>query len=165
MDINPDVYFMKQALLEARKAGERDEVPIGAVIVCQGRIIARGGCDCGRAGLFHREEAGRAGEAGALHAGIDFLRTRSQEGEHPDGWGQAGDRYPNGEEGGHAERACAYWDKLPHRGDAGEDKAGCDCGINKGHPFRNKEAGVYSTVTDFARFLGRSGFIPLATLT
>ncbi|MFT3752355.1 MAG: nucleoside deaminase [Paludibacter sp.] len=41
-DLNPDVYFMKQALLEARKAGERDEVPIGAVIVCQGRIIARG---------------------------------------------------------------------------------------------------------------------------
>jgi tRNA(adenine34) deaminase len=42
LDINPDVYFMKQALNEARRAGERDEVPIGAVIVCQGRIIARG---------------------------------------------------------------------------------------------------------------------------
>ncbi|MDD5185181.1 MAG: nucleoside deaminase [Paludibacter sp.] len=41
-DVNPDEYFMKQALLEAIKAGERDEVPIGAVIVCQGRIIARG---------------------------------------------------------------------------------------------------------------------------
>jgi len=41
-DLNPDIYFMKQALLEAQKAGERDEVPIGAVIVCQGRIIARG---------------------------------------------------------------------------------------------------------------------------
>ena len=39
---NPDEYFMKQALAEAQKAGERDEVPIGAVIVCQGRIIARG---------------------------------------------------------------------------------------------------------------------------
>jgi tRNA(adenine34) deaminase len=37
-----DEYYMKQALLEAQKAGERDEVPIGAVIVCQGRIIARG---------------------------------------------------------------------------------------------------------------------------
>jgi len=33
---------MKQALQEARLAGERDEIPIGAVIVCQGRIIARG---------------------------------------------------------------------------------------------------------------------------
>jgi len=41
-DSNPDLYFMKQALLEAQKAGARDEVPIGVVIVCQGRIIARG---------------------------------------------------------------------------------------------------------------------------
>jgi len=41
-DINPDEYFMKQALLEAKLAGKRDEVPIGSVIVCQGRIIARG---------------------------------------------------------------------------------------------------------------------------
>lgn len=41
-EINPDEYFMKQALLEANKAGQRDEVPVGAVIVCQGRIIARG---------------------------------------------------------------------------------------------------------------------------
>lgn len=37
-----DVYYMKQAFLEAEKAAERNEVPIGAVIVCQGRIIARG---------------------------------------------------------------------------------------------------------------------------
>jgi tRNA(adenine34) deaminase len=41
-DSNPDLYFMKQALMEAQKAGAKDEVPIGAVIVCQGRIIARG---------------------------------------------------------------------------------------------------------------------------
>ena len=41
-DTNPDVYFMRQALLEAQKAGERDEVPIGAIIVCQGRIVGRG---------------------------------------------------------------------------------------------------------------------------
>jgi tRNA(adenine34) deaminase len=40
--LNPDLYFMKQALAEAHKAFERDEVPVGAVIVCQGRIIARG---------------------------------------------------------------------------------------------------------------------------
>ncbi len=37
-----DREFMKQALNEAQLAGERNEVPIGAVIVCQGRIIARG---------------------------------------------------------------------------------------------------------------------------
>lgn len=41
-ETNPDEYFMRQALIEAQRAGERDEVPIGAVIVCQGRIIARG---------------------------------------------------------------------------------------------------------------------------
>lgn len=41
-DSNPDEYFMRQALLEANMAGKCDEVPIGAVIVCQGRIIARG---------------------------------------------------------------------------------------------------------------------------
>ncbi|WP_321478565.1 nucleoside deaminase [uncultured Bacteroides sp.] len=36
-----DVYYMKQALVEADKASERGEVPVGAIIVSQGRIIAR----------------------------------------------------------------------------------------------------------------------------
>lgn len=36
-----DNYFMKQALLEAEKAFERGEVPVGAVMVCKERIIAR----------------------------------------------------------------------------------------------------------------------------
>ena len=36
-----DSYYMKQALLEAYKAGERGEVPVGAVVVCKDRIIAR----------------------------------------------------------------------------------------------------------------------------
>lgn len=34
-------YFMRQALVEAKKAVEKDEVPIGAVIVYENRIIAR----------------------------------------------------------------------------------------------------------------------------
>lgn len=34
--------FMKEALKEARKAYQEDEVPIGAVIVKDGKIIARG---------------------------------------------------------------------------------------------------------------------------
>ena len=34
--------FMKDALREAMQAGAEDEVPIGAVIVCRGRIIAKG---------------------------------------------------------------------------------------------------------------------------
>ena len=36
-----DEYFMKQALSEARIAFDKGEVPIGAVVVCEGRIIAR----------------------------------------------------------------------------------------------------------------------------
>lgn len=36
-----DTYFMKQALLEAERAHARGEVPVGAVVVCQERIIAR----------------------------------------------------------------------------------------------------------------------------
>ena len=38
----PDEFFMREALKEARKALELDEVPIGAVIVHNGRIIGRG---------------------------------------------------------------------------------------------------------------------------
>ena len=37
-----DVFFMRQALNEARKALEEQEVPIGAVIVADGQIIGRG---------------------------------------------------------------------------------------------------------------------------
>ena len=36
-----DKFYMRQALLEAEKAAERDEVPVGAVVVCRDRIIAR----------------------------------------------------------------------------------------------------------------------------
>lgn len=41
MNIMTDIDYMKQALVEAKKAFEKDEVPIGAVVVCKGRIIAR----------------------------------------------------------------------------------------------------------------------------
>jgi len=37
----PDEYFMKEALKEAQKAFDMDEVPVGAVVVSQDRIIAR----------------------------------------------------------------------------------------------------------------------------
>ena len=36
-----DTYYMKQALVEAEQAGNRGEVPVGAVVVCRDRIIAR----------------------------------------------------------------------------------------------------------------------------
>ncbi len=37
-----DLYFMKQALLEAEKSLEKNEVPVGAVIVVNQKIIGRG---------------------------------------------------------------------------------------------------------------------------
>jgi tRNA(adenine34) deaminase len=37
-----DVRFMREALAEARRAAAAEEVPVGAVIVFQGRVIARG---------------------------------------------------------------------------------------------------------------------------
>ncbi len=40
--ITPDEFFMKEALKEAYKALQLDEVPIGAIVVCNGRIIGRG---------------------------------------------------------------------------------------------------------------------------
>ena len=39
---NPHLHFMREALKEAVKAFEIDEVPIGAVVVCQNKIIGRG---------------------------------------------------------------------------------------------------------------------------
>ena len=36
-----DTFYMKQALQEAQKAFDRGEVPVGAVVVCRDRIIAR----------------------------------------------------------------------------------------------------------------------------
>ena len=38
-----DVVFMNDALDEARAAAARGEVPVGAVVVVEGRIVARAG--------------------------------------------------------------------------------------------------------------------------
>lgn len=37
-----DIRFMRQALIEAEKALQHGEVPIGCIIVCEGQIIGRG---------------------------------------------------------------------------------------------------------------------------
>lgn len=42
IDVFNDEYFMKQALREAQLAYDADEVPVGAVIVSNKRIIGRG---------------------------------------------------------------------------------------------------------------------------
>lgn len=41
MELYTDEYFMREALKEAQKAFEADEVPVGAVIVANNKIIAR----------------------------------------------------------------------------------------------------------------------------
>lgn len=42
LDFFSDDYFMKEALKEAKLASEKDEVPVGAVIVYDQQVISRG---------------------------------------------------------------------------------------------------------------------------
>ena len=42
MELYSDIYFMNEAFKEAQKAFDLDEVPVGAVIVAENKIIARG---------------------------------------------------------------------------------------------------------------------------
>ena len=42
MNMEMDERYMREALREANRAAGEDEVPIGAVIVCKGRIIGKG---------------------------------------------------------------------------------------------------------------------------
>ena len=41
MELYTDAWFMREALKEARKALDISEVPVGAVVTCRNRIIAR----------------------------------------------------------------------------------------------------------------------------
>lgn len=41
IDLASDHYFMGEALRQALRAAEREEVPVGAVVVFEGRVIAR----------------------------------------------------------------------------------------------------------------------------
>ena len=41
IDLQSDDYFMREALRQAARACEAEEVPVGAVIVREGRVIAR----------------------------------------------------------------------------------------------------------------------------
>ncbi|MEQ9592729.1 MAG: nucleoside deaminase [Cyclobacteriaceae bacterium] len=42
MELYTDEYFMREALKEAQKAFEIGEVPVGAVVTCKNKVIARG---------------------------------------------------------------------------------------------------------------------------
>jgi tRNA(adenine34) deaminase len=41
MTLNEDEYYMSLALKQAERALEEEEIPVGAVVVCQGRIVAK----------------------------------------------------------------------------------------------------------------------------
>ena len=41
IEVFTDTYFMKQALVEAEKAYDKGEIPVGAIVVCNNQIIAR----------------------------------------------------------------------------------------------------------------------------
>jgi tRNA(adenine34) deaminase len=41
LELLPDEYFMREALRQARKAYDADEVPVGAIVVREDKIIAR----------------------------------------------------------------------------------------------------------------------------
>jgi len=70
-----DEKFMKEALHLARRAGKRGEVPVGAVLVLEGRVIARGG----NATLARRDPTGHA-EVVALRRGARRLGNHRLEG-------------------------------------------------------------------------------------
>ena len=41
LTLHSDAYFMQQALLQADLADQQLEIPIGAVIVCENKIVAK----------------------------------------------------------------------------------------------------------------------------
>ena len=65
-----DEYFMRQALIEAHAAAEEGEVPVGAVVVCDHRVIARAHNQTERLNdvTAHAEMLALTAAAGALGA-------------------------------------------------------------------------------------------------
>ena len=68
-----DNYYMRQALREARSAALADEVPVGAVIECEGRIIARGHNQTERLGDVTAHAEMLAITSAANHLGAKLL--------------------------------------------------------------------------------------------
>lgn len=70
---NPDEYYMEVALREARAAAEEDEVPIGAVIVAGGSIVARAHNQTERLNDVTAHAEMLAFTAAAEHIGAKYL--------------------------------------------------------------------------------------------
>ena len=68
-----DVRFMRLALQEAERAAELDEVPVGAVIVAQGQVIARAHNLCEQLRDFTTHAEMQAFTAASEYLGGKFL--------------------------------------------------------------------------------------------
>src|SRR4051812_27425419 len=66
-----DEFFMREALAGAAEAARNGEVPIGAVIVLDGKIIGRG-----RNEIEERQDATAHAEISAIRAASLYLRSR-----------------------------------------------------------------------------------------
>ena len=71
---NEDEYYMQQALREARMAADEDEVPIGAVVVMGGDVIARAHNQTERLGDATAHAEMLAFTAAAEHVGGKYLQ-------------------------------------------------------------------------------------------
>jgi len=69
--INTDETYMKQALIEARKASKEDEVPVGAIIVYNKKIIAKAHNLC----MMLCDPTAHA-EMQVITAACNYLKTR-----------------------------------------------------------------------------------------
>lgn len=69
-----DEHFMRQALREAERAFQADEVPVGAVVVCADRIIGRGHNLTERLNDVTAHAEMQAITAAATHLGSKYLQ-------------------------------------------------------------------------------------------
>lgn len=74
IEVYDDAYFMQQALAQARLAATMGEVPVGAVVVSHGRIIARGHNQTERLNDVTAHAEIIALTAAANHLGDKYLR-------------------------------------------------------------------------------------------
>ncbi len=74
MTANSDEHYMRQALKEAEQAFKVDEVPVGAVVVCADRIIARAHNLTERLNDVTAHAEMQAITAAAEHLGGKYLR-------------------------------------------------------------------------------------------
>ncbi|MGB3798565.1 MAG: nucleoside deaminase [Lewinella sp.] len=74
LEVYDDAYFMKQALAQARLAATIGEIPVGAVVVSHGRIIARGHNQTERLNDVTAHAEIIALTAAANHLGDKYLR-------------------------------------------------------------------------------------------